>query len=139
MLAKLAVPVGINLNENIDSLIIENDGRKFSENDELESIGKLQKISNPMEIVEKLPLPPDCCPKFIFKRFLCCKIFIPKKFRRVWTLVRSRALQLVEHQFFERLIIGSILASSTTLASSPRKRRFRFSMKILLFFRLSKI
>lgn len=63
-------------------------------------------------------LPPDCCPNFVAKPFLCCAKCIPKRFQQRWTFLRSRALRLVEHRFFERLLIVSILASSTTLVSN---------------------
>ncbi|CAF3279088.1 unnamed protein product [Rotaria socialis] len=60
--------------------------------------------------------PPDCCPKMILKHFSCCGKLIPENFQRRWTYLRSQAHWLVEHRFFEWLIIGSILASSSTLA-----------------------
>ncbi|CAF1586722.1 unnamed protein product, partial [Adineta ricciae] len=63
-----------------------------------------------------LHMPPDCCPRLISKHFEFCKHFIPETVQRHWTFLRSRAHRLVEHRFFEWLIIASILASSTTLA-----------------------
>lgn len=64
-----------------------------------------------------LHMPPDCCPRMISKHFTCCKGLVPKSIQRYWTYLRSKAHRLVEHRFFEWLIIASILASSTTLVS----------------------
>jgi len=61
--------------------------------------------------------PPDCCPKIISKYFSCCAKCIPERIRQRWTFFRSKAHRLVEHRFFEWIIIASILASSTTLVS----------------------
>ena len=66
---------------------------------------------------QELHRPPDCCPRIILKQFAFCANIIPKDFQQQWTYLRSRAHRLVEHRFFEWLIIGSILASSTTLVS----------------------
>ena len=66
-------------------------------------------------------MPADCCPKMISKQCSCCGKCIPKCLRNRWTYLRSRAHQFVEHRFFEWLIIGSILASSTTLVSRSKK------------------
>ncbi|CAF4190509.1 unnamed protein product, partial [Rotaria sp. Silwood2] len=63
-----------------------------------------------------LHMPPDCFPNIISKHFLCCAECIPKRIQERWTYLRSLAHYLVEHQYFECLIILSILASSTTLA-----------------------
>ncbi|CAF3087993.1 unnamed protein product [Rotaria sp. Silwood2] len=63
-----------------------------------------------------LHMPPDCFPNIISKHFLCCAECIPKLIQERWTYLRSLAHYLVEHQYFECLIILSILASSTTLA-----------------------
>ena len=46
------------------------------------------------------------------------KPLIPPSFERHWTRLRSKAHRLVEHRFFEWLIIASILASSTTLVGT---------------------
>jgi hypothetical protein len=62
-------------------------------------------------------MPPDCCPRIISKHFDSYKYLIPKIIQRYWTYLRSKAHRLVEHRFFEWLIIASILASSTTLVS----------------------
>ncbi|CAF3656748.1 unnamed protein product [Rotaria sp. Silwood1] len=63
-----------------------------------------------------LQMPPDCCPRIISKYFDRFKYLIPKTIQQQWTYLRSKAHRLVEHRFFEWLIIASILASSTTLA-----------------------
>ena len=64
-----------------------------------------------------LDMPPDCYPIEISKHFRSCGFLIPRAIQRQWTALRSRAHRLVEHRFFEWLIIASILASSTTLVS----------------------
>ncbi len=66
---------------------------------------------------QSLPMPPDCCPKIISKHFDRCKYIIPQRIQQQWTYLRSKAHRLVEHRFFEWLIIASILASSSTLVS----------------------
>jgi hypothetical protein len=62
-------------------------------------------------------MPPDCFPRTVSKYFDCCEPIIPKSIQRYYTQLRSKAHRLVEHRFFEWLIIASILASSTTLVS----------------------
>lgn len=62
-----------------------------------------------------LHMPPDCCPRLISKHFSWCGKCIPKTVQRRWTYLRTSAHWLVEHRYFEWLIIGSILASSSTL------------------------
>jgi len=64
-----------------------------------------------------LLMPPDCCPRIISKQFDSCKYIIPETIQQHWTYLRSKAHRLVEHRFFEWLIIVSILASSSTLVS----------------------
>jgi len=66
---------------------------------------------------QSLPMPPDCCPKIISKYFDRYKYIIPERIQQRWTYLRSKAHRLVEHRFFEWLIIASILASSSTLVS----------------------
>ena len=74
-------------------------------------------------IRDNLGMPPDCCPKILSKFCSPCSKFIPKRFQQRWTFLRSKAHRLVEHRFFEWLIIGSILASSTTLVSDKNKSK----------------
>jgi hypothetical protein len=66
---------------------------------------------------QTLHMPPDCCPNIISKRFSSCGKCIPKHIQQRWTFLRSKAHRLVEHRYFEWLIITSILASSATLVS----------------------
>lgn len=66
---------------------------------------------------ETFDMPPDCCPKIISKYFSFRVNCIPKRIQQRWTYLRSIAHRLVEHRLFEWLIIGSILASSSTLVS----------------------
>ncbi|CAF0997674.1 unnamed protein product [Rotaria sordida] len=63
-----------------------------------------------------LLMPQDCCPRMISKHFDRFKYIIPKSIQQRWTYLRSKTHRLVEHRFFEWIIITSILASSTTLA-----------------------
>ncbi len=74
-----------------------------------------------------LHVPPDCCSRSISKYFDCCKYIIPQVIQRQWAYLRSKALQLVEHRFFEWLIIASIVASSTTLVSIEKIVEFLFN------------
>ena len=83
---------------------------------------------------QTLHMPPDCCPKMISKHFSQYAKCIPTPIRQHWTYLRSRAHRLVEHRIFEWLIIGSILASSTTLVSLYAEKWFR--MKNICFVRL---
>jgi hypothetical protein len=62
-------------------------------------------------------MPPDCCPKIISKHFSCCAKCIPKCVEKQWTYLRSLAHCLVEHRYFELIIVISILISSITLVS----------------------
>jgi hypothetical protein len=66
---------------------------------------------------QTLHKPPDCFPNLISKHFTCCGKCIPKCIQERWTYCRSLSHYVVEHQYFECLIIISILASSTTLVS----------------------
>ena len=72
-----------------------------------------------------LHIPPACCPRSISKHFDCCKTIVPRTIQRKYVHLRSEALRLVEHRFFEWLIIASILASSTTLVSDEQTKRER--------------
>ena len=62
-------------------------------------------------------IPLDCFPNLISKHFTCCGKCIPKSIQERWTYFRSLSHYVVENQYFECLIIISILASSTTLVS----------------------
>jgi hypothetical protein len=64
--------------------------------------------------------PPDCCPRTISDYFLKYQSCVPLCVQQRWTHLRARVHRLVEHRFFEWLIIASILASSTTLVSRSR-------------------
>jgi hypothetical protein len=65
----------------------------------------------------KVDMPPDCCPKIISKNLFCCGKCIPKVVKERWIYVRSQAHLVVEHRYFEWIIILSIIISSTTLVS----------------------
>ncbi|CAF4218965.1 unnamed protein product [Rotaria socialis] len=65
---------------------------------------------------QNLHIAPDCFPNAISKYFTCCSKCIPKSIQERWTYFRSLTHYIVEHQYFELLIIISILASSTSLA-----------------------
>lgn len=100
------------------SLVITNDSAVTIEDIELQPMNKKGSVV-PSTIVTTpaLPPPPDCFPRWIAKYFSCFAICIPRRIQRHWTYLRSRAHQLVEHRFFEWLIIASILTSSATLVS----------------------
>lgn len=66
---------------------------------------------------DKTTLPPDCCPDIIGKHFSCCGQYIPRVIQQGWVFIRSIAHSIVEHFYFELIIIISILASSVTLVS----------------------
>ncbi len=104
------------------------------ENKQDRSNGLAVQVIEPIESIEMKPLnnpttpivpssnlslhmPPDCFPRIISKHFDCCKYIIPETIQQHWTYLRSKAHRLVEHRFFEWLIIASILASSSTLVS----------------------
>ncbi|CAF3598036.1 unnamed protein product [Adineta steineri] len=99
------------------SLFLTNNSMKINEDIEMQLINS---HSNTLltQLAEQNHhiTPPDCFPKIISKHCSCCSLCIPKCVQRKWKLLRSKAHRLVEHRFFERLIIASILASSTTLA-----------------------
>jgi hypothetical protein len=107
------------------------------ENKKDPSNGLLIEVIEPIESIEMTPLnnnnnnsrqiiasndpsllmPPDCCPRMISRHFDGFKYLISQSIQQKWTSLRSKAHRLVEHRFFEWLIIASILASSTTLVS----------------------
>ncbi len=119
-------------NERSDGLLIE----------PIESI-EMKPLNNTNPVIPSntlfLDMPPDCCPKTISKYFDCCEYLIPPIIQRQWAYLRSKALQLVEHRFFEWLIIASILASSTTLVSRKKILDRRLTNVYLLFKRHWKI
>ncbi|CAF3763063.1 unnamed protein product [Rotaria sp. Silwood1] len=116
LISNIPLPTLIDFEKNNTSLIITNNSAMNNEDIEMQlmndnSIRTINSIT-----WENLHMPPDCCPRIISKHFNCCIKCIPINIRQRWTYLRSRAHRLVEHRFFEWLIIGSILASSTTLA-----------------------
>lgn len=66
---------------------------------------------------DKTNLPPDCCPDIIAKHLSRCGQCIPKTVQHRWIFIRGKAHSIVEHFYFEVIIIISILASSVTLVS----------------------
>lgn len=66
---------------------------------------------------EILYFPPDCCPNSISKHFSYCSIYIPDVIQNYWAHLRHLTLRLVEHHYFEWVILISILVSSLTLVS----------------------
>ena len=66
---------------------------------------------------EILYFPPDCCPNYISKHFSCCSTCIPEMVQNYWTYLRHLTLRLVDHRYFEWVILISILVSSLTLVS----------------------
>ncbi|CAF3236407.1 unnamed protein product [Rotaria socialis] len=118
-------------------LILKDEGAETVEDIEMQLLNTTTNdpstLLNPTALTndEELHMPPDCCPKLISKHFASCKDMVPKIIERHWTFLRSKAHRLVEHRFFEWLIIASILASSTTLALediNTRQQPFLFSI-----------
>lgn len=99
------------------SLILTNDSALMQEGIEMQPINSntFRPVTFPKW--QLLHMPPDCCPRIISKHFAWCAKCIPKSVQQRWTYFRSQAHRLVEHRYFEWLIIASILASSTTLVS----------------------
>ncbi|RWS27821.1 sodium channel protein para-like protein [Leptotrombidium deliense] len=58
--------------------------------------------------------PIDCLPDFIYAKFPCCLEETP--FWLKWKEIRFKSYHLVEHKYFETLVITLILISSVTLA-----------------------
>jgi hypothetical protein len=112
-------------NERFDGLLIE----------PIESI-EMKPLNNTNPVIPSntlfLHMPPDCCPRTISKYFDCCGYLIPPIIQRQWVYLRSKALQLVEHRFFEWLIIASILASSTTLVSRKKNSRSEINKRLFI-------
>jgi hypothetical protein len=99
------------------SLVITNNSAVSNEDIEMQLMNSNSLTPLTPPTWETRHMPPDCCPSIISKYFSCCTKFIPKHIQQRWTFLRGKAHRLVEHQFFEWLIIGSILASSATLVS----------------------
>ncbi|CAF4109785.1 unnamed protein product, partial [Rotaria magnacalcarata] len=123
--------------KNNGQLILKNEGAEPIEDIEMQLLNNTTNDHptplNPTALTndETLHMPPDCCPKLVSKYFASCKDMVPKTIERHWTFLRSKAHRLVEHRFFEWLIIASILASSTTLALediNTRQQPFLFSI-----------
>ncbi|CAF1923068.1 unnamed protein product [Rotaria magnacalcarata] len=95
------------------SILLTNDSLIEHDNIEMQPIDD-NSISPPSW--QSLHIAPDCFPNAISKYFTCCSKCIPKSIQERWTYFRSLAHYIVEHQYFELLIIISILASSTSLA-----------------------
>nr|ABH12275.1 putative voltage-gated sodium channel [Cyriopagopus schmidti] len=62
--------------------------------------------------------PADCCPECCYARFSCCGgDDESSEFWTKWKENRGKAFRLVEHKYFETLIITMILTSSLALAA----------------------
>ena len=110
------------------TLVIPNESIRIGQEIEMQPMNRNGQVHSTSTLNHILHMPPDCCPKFIGKRFRCFAKWIPRRIRHRWTYLRSRAHRLVEHRFFEWLIIASILASSSTLV---RIRTFFFFSFVL--------
>ncbi|CAF1120007.1 unnamed protein product [Adineta ricciae] len=84
---------------------------------------------------EILYFPPDCCPSGISKHFSCCSTYIPEIVQNYWTYLRHLTLRLVDHRYFEWVILISILVSSLTLALEDihTRQQVLFSKVLLIF------
>ena len=121
LIANLPRPSLIDLERFNTSLVIPNETAGILRDIEMQPINRNGLVPSTSTLNQILHMPPDCCPRFIAKRFRCCAKWIPRRFRHRWTYLRSRAHRLVEHRFFEWLIIASILASSSTLVRFRRR------------------
>jgi hypothetical protein len=103
-------------NQSNGLLVLTNEGATSSEEIEMKPLNNPTSPTIPLSNSHLL-MPPDCCWRTISEHFDGCKDIIPQSIQRRWTCLRGKAHRLVEHRFFEWLIIASILASSTTLVS----------------------
>jgi hypothetical protein len=117
----LPLPTSFDLEQSNGSLVIANDSALPIEDIEMQLMNNDSTTLSIPRTYEELHLPPDCCTPMISKHFFWCTKCIPIRFQQRWTYLRSKAHRLVEHRFFEWLIIGSILTSSTTLVSYSNK------------------
>ncbi|CAF4573052.1 unnamed protein product, partial [Rotaria sp. Silwood2] len=99
-------------------LVLTNEAIEPIEDIEMKSLNNNNNPTSPtiLSYDQILQMPPDCCPRIISKHVGRFKYIVPESIQQKWTYLRSKAHRLVEHRFFEWLIIASILASSTTLA-----------------------
>ncbi|CAF4986441.1 unnamed protein product, partial [Rotaria sp. Silwood1] len=113
------------------SVLLNNDSLIKHDNIEIQPINNNSISSSAWQI---LHIPPDCFPNIISKYFTCCGKCIPKSIQERWTYFRSLIHYIVEHQYFEYLIISSILASSTALAledvNTRQQPKFLFILAI---------
>ncbi|CAF1006440.1 unnamed protein product [Rotaria sordida] len=116
LISSIPLPTLYDAEKTNTSLIITNNSTTINEDIEMQLMNDNSIITINPVIWQDLNMPPDCCPKIISEFFSCYAKYIPINIQQRWTYLRSKAHRLVEHRFFEWLIIGSILASSTTLA-----------------------
>lgn len=109
------LPKFYNLEEFTASVLTNNDVSPINEDIEMQPMNTESTKSRPEWQI--LHLPPDCFPAKITKLFNCCGKCFSKSFKERWIYLRTVAHYLVEHRYFEWLIIASILASSATLVS----------------------
>ncbi|CAF3995487.1 unnamed protein product [Rotaria sordida] len=113
------------------SVVLNNDSLIKHDNIEIQPMNNNSISPSPWQI---LHIPPDCFPNIISKHFICCDKYISKSIQEQWTYFRSLIYYIVEHQYFEYLIIISILASSTTLAledvNTRQQPKFLFILTI---------
>ncbi|CAF1517833.1 unnamed protein product [Rotaria sp. Silwood1] len=113
------------------SVLLNNDSLIKHDNIEIQPINNNSISSSAWQI---LHIPPDCFPNIISKYFTCCGKCIPKSIQERWIYFRSLIHYIVEHQYFEYLIISSILASSTALAledvNTRQQPKFLFILAI---------
>jgi hypothetical protein len=110
----LTLPTLCQSKELNTSVLVTDDSLIKDDNIEMQPMNDNSILSPAWQILHR---PPDCFPNIISKYFTCCGKCIPKSIQERWTYFRSLSHYVVEHQYFEYLIIISILASSTTLVS----------------------
>ncbi|CAF3628000.1 unnamed protein product [Rotaria socialis] len=111
----LPVPTSSQFEQSTTSVYITSDPLTAGEEIEMEPMNT-DFIPPPPPSWEVVHLPPDCFSNAITKYFACCAKCIPQRMQKRWTYLRSAAHWVVEHRYFEWVIIISILTSSTTLA-----------------------
>ena len=111
-----SIPIENKPDQSHGSIVVTNEGARQTEEIEMKPLNR--PINQAIQTYRSyVHMPPDCCPRMVSKHFDRFKYMIPESIQLQWTYLRSRAHRLVEHRFFEWLIIASILASSTTLVS----------------------
>ncbi|KAL3223875.1 hypothetical protein MRX96_027177 [Rhipicephalus microplus] len=78
-------------------------------------------------------MPADCCPDWCYTRFAFACFFDENKiFWQRYKIVRTKAYALVEHKYFETIVVVLILTSSLALALEDVNLKDRPTLKAVL-------